>query len=301
MTTKRALVFSLLLAAAPAVLADSLCPSAQDQRRAEASFAEAEQSERSGNARAASAATSKIDPDCLSGNGDQRLRALRHRIGKKIGDEEEKNGRLKEAFTWFDGTGNTIDADRVMMKRVQAKPDDRPIFGGAFDYFKRRAAAAQTKELRDLAAKNAAQALAAEEKHFAAARDSLDDLSKAKDWLHYLEAPENRKAVERAEKRGDTLAAEMTRHFLRLAVSYYDFAGKPEKTKSIRDKAKKLGDEAARKGEGEVAAEYYEIAGLKAEAKDLQKRTQAKQRQDEGKRQQQFKKDQDDLEKQLGL
>lgn len=301
MTNKRALVFSLLLAAAPAVLADSLCPSAQDQKRAEALLAEAERSASAGNARAASASASKIETDCLSGNGDQRLRALNRRIGKQIGDEEEKNGRLKEAFTWFDGTGNTADADRVMMKRVQAKPDDRSMFGGAFDYFKRRGAAAQIKELRDLAAKHAAQALAAEEKRFAATRDSLADLSKAKEWLHYLEAPENRKAAERAEKRGDTLAAETTRHLLRQAIAYYQFADKPQKIKTVRDKAKTLGDAHARKGEGEVAAEYYEIAGLQAEAEELKKRTQAKQRQDEGKRQQQFKKDQSDLEKQLGL
>ncbi len=301
MTATRMLMCSLLLAAAPAVFADSLCPSAKDQQQAEASFAKAEQSERAGDARAASAAASKIDPDCLNGNGDQRLRTLRHRLGKQIGDAEEKNGRLKEAFTWFNDTGNTADADRVMLKRAQARPDDRSIFGGAFDYFKRRAAAASVKVLRDLAAKNAAQALAAEDKQFAATRDSLDELSKAKDWLTYLEAPENRKAAERAEKRGDTLAAETTRHLLGLAISYYRFADKPQKIKAVRDKAKTLGDEHARQGDGEVAADYYEIAGLKAEAQDIRKRTSAQQRQDEGKRQQQFKKDQDKLEKELGL
>mgnify|MGYP001568738196 CR=1 FL=1 len=301
MELKRTLVFTLSLFATPVVVADSLCPSAKDQQQAEASFAKAEQNERAGNARGAATAASKIDPDCLNGNGDQRLRALKHRLGKLIGDEEEKNGRLQEAFTWFDATGNTADADRVMLKRAQVKPDDRSIFGSAFDYFKRRGAAASVKALRDLAAKNAAQALAAEEKQFAATRDSLDDLAKAKDWLYYLDAPANRKAAERAEKRGDTLAAETTRHLLRQAVAYYRFADQSQKINSVRAKAKALGDEQARKGEGEVAADYYEIAGLKGEAQDIRKRTSAQQRQDEGKRQQQFKKDQDKLEKELGL
>jgi len=301
MTAIRALMLALLLITPPAVLADSLCPDAKDQRQAEAQFAKAEQSERTGNAREAMVAVQKVDSDCLSGNGDQRLRAMKQRLGKKLGDDEEKNGRLKEAFTWFDGTGNAADADRVMMKRVKARADDRSTFNSAFDYFKRRGAASQLKELRDLAATNAAQMLAAEEKRFAATRDSLDDLSKAKDWLYYVEGPEKHKAAERAEKRGDTLAAETTRHLLRLALSYYRFADKPQKSKAVRDKAKTLGDEHARKGEGEVAAEYYEIAGLKDQAQDLRKRTEAMQRQDEGKRQQQFKKDQDKLEKELGL
>jgi hypothetical protein len=295
------LVLWLLTVAVPAVFADSLCPGAKEEKQAEAQLAQAGKSEQAGNARAAHAALQKVDSDCLSSASDKRREAMRKRIGKKLGDEDEKNGRLKEAFGWFDGSGNTADAGRVMLKRAQARPDDRATFGTALDYFKNRGPADSLKTLRTLAAQNARQVLATEEKQFAADRNSLDVLGKAKDWLYYTEAPENRLAAERAEKRGDTLAAETTRHFLRLAISYYDFAGKPEKTRSIRDKAKKLGDEAARKGEGEVAVEYYQIAGLKNEARDLQKRTETKQRQDEGQRQKQFKSDQDKLEKELGL
>ncbi len=301
MTASRTLVLLLLTVAVPAVLADSLCPGAKEQKQAEAQFSQADKSEQAGNARAAHAALQKVDSDCLGSASSKRFEPMRKRLGKKLGDEEEKNGRLKEAFEWFEGSGHTADAERVMLKRVQARPDDRSTVGTAFEYFKSRGVASSLKTVRALAVQNARQVLATEEKQFAANRDSLDTLGKAKDWLYYAEAPENRLAAERAEKRGDTLAAETTRHFLRLAVSYYDFAGKPEKTRSIRDKAKKLGDEAARKGEGEVAAEYYLIAGLKNEARDLQKRTEAKQRQDEGQRQQQFKKDQDKLEKELGL
>lgn len=301
MFASRSLLPLLLTLAVPSVFADSLCPEAKDQKRAEAQLAQAEKSEQTGNARAAHAALQKVDSDCLGSMSSKRFEPMRKRLGKKLGDEDEKNGRLKEAFEWFEGSGHTADAGRVMLKRAQARPDDRSTFGTAFDYFKSRRAEAPLKTLRTLAVQNATQLLAAEEKQFAANRDSLDVLGKAKDWLYYTEAPDNRLAAERAGKRGDALAAESTRHFLRLAVSYYDFAARPEKTKSVRDKAKQLGDEAARKGEGEVAAEYYQIAGLRNEAREMEKRTETKRRQDEGQRQKQFKSDQDKLEKELGL
>ncbi|MDH4134066.1 MAG: hypothetical protein OEV31_04705 [Gammaproteobacteria bacterium] len=287
--------------ATPAAFADSLCPGDKEAKQAEAQLSQAEKSEQAGNARAAYAGLQKVDSDCLSSASDKRRDAMRKRLGKRLGDEDEKNGRLKEAFDWFEGSGNKADAARVMLKRAQARPDDRSTFGAAFDYFKNRGPADSLKTLRSLAGQNARQLLATEEKQFAADRDSLDALGKARDWLYYTEAPENRLAVERAEKRGDTLAAESTRHFLNLAVSYYEFAGKPDKTKSIRDKAKKLGDDAARKGEGEIAAEYYQIAGLQNEAREIEKRTETRRRQDEGQRQKKFKSDQDKLEKELGL
>lgn len=300
MPASRALVL-LLTVAAPAVFADSLCSGDKEMKQTEAQLSQAGKSEQAGNARAAYAALQKVDSDCLSSASDTRRDAMRKRLGKKLGDEDEKNGRLKEAFEWFEGSGNTADAGRVMLKRAQARPDDRSTFGTAFDYFKSRGPADSLKTLRTLAAQNARQVLATEDKQFATDRNSLDVLGQAKDWLHFTEASENRLAADRAAKRGDTLAAESTRHFLNLAVSYYNFAGRPEKTKSIRDKAKRLGDEAARKGEGEVAAEYYQIAGLKNEARELEKRTESRRREDEGQRQKQFKSDQDKLEKELGM
>ena len=322
MHASRVLVLLLLSLASPLLYADELSKALADAKEkcdgegsdifmaskegqlieahARTQIAQAEKQEQAGDTRAAYETLQKIS-SCISDQSNKRIQAMKILLGKKLGDEEEKKGRLAEAFDWFVKSKSTDDADRVMMKRAQAQPEDRSTFSTAFDYFKGRGVASSIRTLRALAMQNAKKLLASEEKQFAANRDSLDTLSKAKDWLFYAEAPENRLAVERAEKRGDTLSAETTRHFLRLSISYYDFADMPAKTKSVRDKARKLGDEAKGKGEGESAAEYYQIAGMQAQAHDVQKRTEAKQREDEGKRQKQFKKDQDSLEKELGM
>ncbi len=273
------------------------------EAQARTQISQAEQKEKAGNARAAYDALQKIS-SCISEASRKRIQIMETRLVKWLGSEAEKNGRFKEAFDWFVKSESTDDADRVMMKRAQAQPEDHATFSTAFDYFKSRGIVNSIKTLRTIAVHNASQLLAAEEKLFAAnhnTSDTLDTLGKAKDWLHYAEAPENRMAAERAEKRGDTLSVETTRYFLKMAISYYHFADKPEKTKSIRDKAKKLGDEAAHKGEAEVAAEYYEIAGLSDQARELKKHTETKRNEDEGARQKQFKKDQDNLEKELGM
>lgn len=280
--------------------ADDICPDTKDKKRAEAMFAQAQQREQAGDARAAWAALSKVESDCLV--DETPVHALSIRLRKKLGGEEEKAGHLKEAFDWFAVTELATDADRVMMERFQAQPDNRAVFDTVFDHFHlHRRAAEQLKTLRAHALKKAKQLLEDEDKQFASDRESLRQIESAKDWLAYVEGAEKNSAAERAEKRGDTLAAETTRHFLRLAVSYYDFADKPAKTKTIRDKAKKLGDGAKQHGENEAAAEYYQIAGLNKESVELQKRTEAQHKQDEGNRQKQFKKDQDNLEKELGM
>ena len=273
-----------------------------------AKVSQAEQLERSGNARAAYDTLQKLS-SCSK--YDKRLQAMDNRFANKVGQEEENKGRFKEAFDWFrkgqlvDGDVKSYEnADRVIVKLVQAQPDDIAAFRIAFEYVERHNAAA-LKTLRAIALNNAKQLLVAEEKQFATARgtssDTLGTLGKTKDWLRYVEAPENRLAAERAEKRGDTLSVESTRHFLKQAVTYYSFADKQEKIKSVRDKAKKLGDEANGKGDGEVAAEFYQIAGLGEQSRELQQRTKIKRHEEEGQRHKKFKKDQDNLEKELGL
>ena len=276
--------------------------------RDKAKIAQAEQFERSGNARAAYDTLLKLS-SCSK--YDKRLNAMENRLANKVGQEEENKGRFKEAFDWFrkgqlvDGEIKSYDnADRAIVKLVQSKPDDIASFRIAFEYVERHNAAA-LKTLRTLAAKNARQILAAEDKQFIEASrissGTLDMLRKAKDWLQYVEAPDNRLAMERAEKRGDTLATETTKHFLSQAIYYYEFADKQEKAKLVRGKAKKLGDEAKGKGEGEVAVEFYQLAGLNEQADDLRKSTKTKRQADEGNRKQKFKKDQDGLEKELGM
>jgi hypothetical protein len=234
--------------------------------------------------------------------------AIRKRLCKGLGDEAEKKGQLQEAFDWYrKGEGSYIkDQERVMMKMAKAKQDDLGTIETAFNYFKGHHMADSLKTIRAMAMQNAKPWLAEEDKQFGSKqseiyRKAFGSLEQAQKWLAFAEAPENRMAAERAEKRGDSMASQTTPYYLKETIKYYNFAGTPEKIKSVQGRAKKLGDEAKGKGESELAVDYYQIAGLSNEARDLQKRTEAQQRKDEGKRQQQFKKDQGNLEKELGM
>jgi len=330
MFVSRVLLVLLLTLASPLVYADVELSDECDGEGAEifmkskegqrieahalAQISQAEQKEKAGNARAAYDVLQKVN-SCISDATSKRIEKMQKRLENKFGYEDEKNGRLKESFDWFRKSEKHTgikpeervhdDSVRVMMKIVQAKPEDLPTFSEAFKYINYVGNPALLKTLRTLALKNARQILADEDKQFFDAvrisSGTLGTLGKAKDWLQYVEAPENRLAAERAEKRGDTLATETTRHFLSQSIYYYGFANKPEKVKLVRDKAKKLGDEAKGKGDGEVAAEYYQLAGLSEQATSLRESTKTKRREDEGKRQKTFKKDQNNLEKELGL
>lgn len=294
----RMFVFLLLLSVVipTATFADDPC-SELEKKEGEALLRKAEDSERAGKTREAYATAKKVY--CLYGS-EQRVWPLKQRLGKKIGDEEEKNGRLKEAFEIYEDSRNPSDADRVKLKQVNAKPDDRNTVADGISHFQHRKNDAQVKELRGLAQKNADQWLAREEKQFAALRDSLDELNQARSWL-LLTVAGTKKAADLAEKRGDTLAAEDARRSLDLALSYYFLAEKQQKQKAVRDKARALADGHAGKGELRLAAEYYRIAGLSGKADEMEKRGEAQKHQTEEKRQKQFKKDQDKLEKELGL
>lgn len=265
-----------------------------------ARFKKIVETERAGNIKEANRAARSFNGFCLNNKEGDELTALIKRTGKTLGDQEERAGRLPEAFAMFEGSGLPADADRVKLKQVKARSDDIGTVSGAISHFTHRKNDAQVKELRALAAKNAEQWLATEEKLFAATKDSRDALGKAKDWAYYA-GTGPKKAQERAEKRGDQLAADTSRRWLELAVAYYRFADKPHKAKGVQDKARQLAESHARKGEAEIAADYYRIAGARAEADKIEKQGAAKKQQAEQQRQQQFKKDQQALEKELGL
>lgn len=297
---------SSLLAAGLGVVVLGLSPAYADGCRDSETAAERArlkkivETERAGNMKEANRAARSFSSLCLSKKEDDELTALIKRTGKTLGDPEEKAGRLQEAFDMFEGSGLPADADRVKLKQVKAKSDDIGTVSNAISHFTRRNNDAQVKELRALAAKNAEQWLVTEEKMFAATKDSRDALGKSKDWAYYA-GTGPKKAQERAEKRGDTLAADTSRRWLELAVAYYKFADKPHKAKGVQDKARQLAESHARKGESEIAADYYRIAGAGAEADKIEKQGAAKKQQAEQQRQQQFKKDQQALERELGL
>jgi len=260
----------------------------------------AEDSEKAGKLKEAFNAAKTVAWECLGNDAGKRREALIKRVGRTLGEQEEKQGRFKEAFDWYQSSGLEADADRVMLKQANAKTDDTNAIGNAIEHFKRRNNEARVKEMRAIAARNVDKWLAAEEKAFAARKESREELGKARDWSYY-EGGGRGKIYERAEKRGDVLATDNARRPIENAIAYYEFAEKPQKAKSVRDKARKLGDAHASKGENKLAVEFYNLAGDDARAEALEKKSEAEKQKTESTRQDKFKKDQQSLEKELGL
>ncbi|MCC6301438.1 MAG: hypothetical protein IT489_01395 [Gammaproteobacteria bacterium] len=283
-------------AATPVAWADG-CDT-KDEREAGARMERAEGLERDGKPREAFNVVSRVDTMCVD---QKRFDTILHRLGKTLGGQEERQGRLSEAFAWYDRAGLTADADRVMLARLRAAPGDRAVFGPAYGYFERREDAAAMKELRAIAAKNADAAFAEEERVFAARSESFDALDRAGDWLRYLGDDSTKRKTGRAEARGDALAAGEGLIRLQHAVRYYEIADRPDKVGQVRAKAMRLGDAYAQRGETTSAANFYRLAGADDKATELERRTEQAQQKKEGQRQEQFKKDQDDLEKALGF
>jgi len=161
-------------------------------------------------------------------------------------------------------------------------------------------------KLDAIATKNGEKFLADEDKVFTARKtsitakgDSLDELEHAKAWLEL--ARQEKRANDRAVKRGDTLLVDDSRKSLELAISYYHFADNEKLVHKVKDKARRLGDAQLQKGDKVMAADYYEIAGLSEKAVETRETHEAEKERSEAKRQEQFKKDQKSLEDELGL
>ena len=161
--------------------ADSLCPDKSKQAAADAQVKRAEDLERAGKAREAYGAAEKADGDCVTDY--KRHDALMKRAARAVGAEEEKKGRYKEAFDWYERARSTADAGRMQRKLVETAPDDINTVSRAIDFFVRQQDGAQEKALRAHALKNVDKALADEEKQFASVtKDSLGELGRARDW-----------------------------------------------------------------------------------------------------------------------
>ena len=288
-----------LVGATQLALADSEC-TPQDDKAGAAQLKKAEDNEHAGKLKEAYQAASKLG-DCLPDGGYQRQKAMITRVGLKLGQQEEKQGRLAAAFDWYKGSRNDADADRVKMKQVNASPRDRQVVSDAIDHFKYSDNNARVAELRQLAAKNADLELANEEKAFAARKESFDELGKAKDWLYFVGESAAKKVRDRAEQRGDTLVKEDIYRHLENAQRYFDMAEAKQKGKALKDKALRLAQEHEKKGEIKQATDFYSLAGESAKGNELQAKSDAQHKKSEDKRQKQFKKGQDDLEKELGL
>jgi len=287
-----------LMSATQFALADSECTPADDKAGA-AQMKKAEDSERAGKLKEAYQAASKLGNACLPAGGYQRNKAMLQRVGLQLGQQEEKQGRLAAAFDWYKGSGNDAEAGRVKMKQVEASPRDRQLVSDAISYFGR--SDPRDAKLRQLAAKNADLELANEAKAFAARKESFDELGKARDWFYLVGESAAKKARERAEQRGDTLAKEDVYRHLENAKHYFGIAEAKKKEQTLQDKALRLAQAHEKKGEISQAQNFYSLAGASAKGNELQQRAEAQHKKSEDKRQKQFKKGQSDLEKELGM
>lgn len=294
-------------ALAPAAFASGEGCLASEIKRVEAALKKAEEAEKAGRNKDAHQIVVKPigEPGCAA-NGYKRRDGLLERTSRKLGAEAEKAGRFGEAFEYYSapyrqGRGDHLlaDADRMMLKHAQANPDSYKIASEAAAYFERREGKSQLKEVHALAHRGGERVLAKEEKSFAARRNSLDELGKARDW--YRLAGDARPVTARAEQRGDTLLGEGTVRSVDTAIRYYQLVESKVGERKAQERARKLGDEAQRKGEQRQAVAFYELAGDHARAEALQKKTDAEAGKTETTRQDKFKKDQQALEKELGL
>lgn len=169
------------------------------------------------------------------------------------------------AFRYYDAIGDYADANRVMMKALQAKPDDLPLFTAAWEVDQGRSGAPDPKtgerqpyvsppayrqDLQKMASATADRLMKAEEQDAkglsggavavaTATAQSLEKLRTAAGWMKFLPAGD-KMARERAEQRGDTITARSDSTFTRTnAVMYYEFAGSPKaKDKLVQVKKK---------------------------------------------------------------
>jgi hypothetical protein len=308
-STTTILVLSLAIAgvASPLAHADGEGCTASQTRQSAIALRQAEDAEKSGRVKDAYTAATRSIPaiDCAV-NGNTRRIGLIERTSKRLGDEAEKAGRYGEAFDYYSApqrhgqaNHNLADADRALLKQVEAKPGDYKLIFFAAGYFEHRGIRTSVDQTRVIAKASGENALSVEAKAFAGSRQSLNELQKAREWFEI--AGDTGPVKVRAVQRGDALLAHGAFSSVERAFQYYDFAGDQKKRKSAQARARRLGDEHAKTGQTRVAAQFYILAGDNAKAAALEKKMDARDDKGEAKRREQFKKDQKSLEKELGL
>ena len=260
------------------------------------------------------------------------------------------------AFQWYSQIGESVAADRMMSQFVRSRTKDIEAFrigvihffqgfnGGVNNAETLRDLEKQAKsnpgdkalqekigylkELEKIALRNIDEELVQEEKAFnkkempfeqknKPVMESREHLIVARDWYNLFSDLKQNKAVERAEKRGDTLTKDEKPQSLANAKDYYRLADDDPKVRKVTDQANRLGDAHAKKGDYATAVAYYYISDTgENEAKinemesrlekENEKKEQEKQKaiqemtKDKNK-QKEFKKGQEELEKELGF
>jgi hypothetical protein len=325
MTPFRIIWSALLILAvmAPSVRADDICMDPEEEKNAKAIAAAVRKAEQSGKqAELFVAYWSAAVNECLDRfdkNLQAKAKATLPKLGRDLGKAAEARGVFysKEpvradgqtsAFRYYETIGDYTEANRAMVKAVQAKPEDMKLFDTAWDVDQARrvvdpktgeqkpyvSPASYRQELQKVASANSDKWMKAEEKDAAglssgssgeanmATMSSLEKLRKASEWMKFL--PDGDKpARARAEQRGDVVMKRAGPMFTRgSAESYYKFAGTPKAQAAVKQLEKQM----------EESQHALEKSGEKVKGSITQK-SEADQ--------QKFQKGKKDLEKELGF
>ena len=283
MRTVRILSCALLLLAVTVspVRADDPCLGDEEEKSAKAAVAALTKAEQAGRqAELFMAYRSILGNECLDRYDKTALSRAKTgvpKLGRDLAKAAEAKGLLysadpvrsdgqTSAFRYFETIGDYADANRVMMKALQAKPDDLALFTTAWGVDEGRwvvpdpktgerqpyvSPQAYRQDLQKMASAKADRLMKAEEQDAkglsgsavevaTSAMKSLEKLSAAAAWMKFLQAGD-KAARERAEQRGDTITARSDSTFTQAnAVMYYEFAGSPKSKDKLAQVKKKM-------------------------------------------------------------
>jgi hypothetical protein len=309
--------------AAPAVRADDPCLGDDEKKSALAQSAALAKAEQAGLPAALFVAYMRVATnDCIDRydkNAMGNAKANMPKLGRDLAKTAETKGTFysaepiradgqTSAFQYFEAIGDHQEANRVLIKAVQAKPDDLRLFQAAWNIDNGRYGPVDPntgsrqpyisppvfrQELTKVASANADRLMKAEEKDAkgltgnigelgTASSQSIEKLRSAALWMKFLPGGD-KPAKDRAEQRGDTIMKRPDPTFTQgQAMMYYEFSGS-SKANDMAAQIKKKGEESQR---------AMEKAGEGMKKSFSQK---------SGAEQIQFDKKKADLEKELGF
>jgi len=280
--------YSLMLITlmAPTVYADDPCLGDEEKQAALTRSAALQKAEQAGRSAAIFLASMQIvADDCMDRydkNAVTRAKATMPKLGRDLAKAAETKGVLysgdpvradgqTSAFRYFETIGDHQEANRVLLKAVQAKSDDLRLFETAWNIDNGRygsvdptsgsrqpysSSPAFRQELVKVASANADRLMKSEEKDAQGLTGNIGELGKASTqsiekirsaalWMKYLSSGD-KPAKDRAEQRGDTIMKRSDQTFTQgQAMMYYEFSGSP-KAKSMAAQIKKQGEESQR-------------------------------------------------------
>jgi hypothetical protein len=209
---------------APVVYADDPCLGDEEKKTALAQSAGLQKAEQAGQPAALFAAYMRVSAsDCIDRydkNAMQKSKANMPKLGRDLGKAAEAKGVLysgdpvgadgqTSAFRYFETIGDHLEANRVLIKAVQAKPEDLRLFETAWNIDNGRYGPADPntgsrqlysspatfrQELAKVATVNADRLMKAEEKDAQGLTGNIGELGKA--TAQSLEKLRNRIALD---------------------------------------------------------------------------------------------------------